>query len=49
MNLREINELIFILKDEISKGIDVDFNKRWLQAIQNSITSSVKTKSETHR
>lgn len=37
MNIIEISQLIKILQDEIKNGIDVEFNKQWIEAIINGI------------
>lgn len=37
MNIKEISQLIKILQDEIKKGIDVEFNKQWIEVIIKGI------------
>lgn len=49
MSLKEINELASILNDEISRGIDVEFNKSWLNALQNSIVASLTKTTKTRK
>lgn len=37
MNIIEISQLIKILQDEIKNGIDVEFNKKWIEVIIKNI------------
>ena len=42
MTLKEVTILIEQLRDEIERGIDVEFNEQWITLLQKSIVNSLK-------
>lgn len=44
MTLKDIVILMETLTKEINEEIDVEFNKRWLKALRNSISKSFENK-----
>jgi hypothetical protein len=41
MTVKEATELIETLKQEIDKGIDVEFNTKWIELLRQSIGKAI--------